>query len=52
MKKYLAILAVGLGSVLFSEGLEHGVVLLALGVILSLMGIYSICREYGKSVTP
>ena len=48
MKKYLGILAVGLGSVLFSEGLEHGIILLATGSVLLLVGIYLICREYAK----
>jgi len=51
MKKYLGILAVGLGSVLFSEGLEHGAILLATGSVSILAGTYLICREYAKLVS-
>ena len=43
MKKYLAILAVGLGSILFSQGLEHSVALLAIGIVFLLVGICLIC---------
>ena len=44
MKKFLGTLAVASGSVLFGEGLEYGTVLLAIGSVLLLAGIYLICR--------
>ncbi|MBU2608751.1 MAG: hypothetical protein KKF26_05475 [Chloroflexi bacterium] len=45
MKKYLGILAIGVGSVLFSEGLEHGVILIAIGLIVLLLGIYLVSQK-------